>query len=589
MALIEKDAPLRRAFNAVKDYPWKDRARRLIYDTPIEVAIGALLVGSLLGGGSYMLQREKEGQIPVAFSEVGKTIQMYERNGQPVPPLTKFYASNNDLAMQVFEASNNAFEISRTDRDFAKKLEERLDPALKIHKQIPEYVAEMPANTGNALASLDKLVQAERDLPALVNALRAVWGERHRDVTHTEWYTTESCDSEGKCTTSWHTREVYDYTIHTYTYNKQAGENAARMLNAFVERHPDLNIAERLVLATKTHPDNIEAITRSMKELLKGNIPSEQQALELANTWATGSSFTAFLPQVYGGHAGVVQETPRWDNAKKTAKSVEYRTYRHSDAGPAEYQVIERALNSAVNTLNSSLAITNGIRVAEGQAQRLEQQALEFVEVAQGEKPGNAGKLRSSLMDTAREIYNNNFKRGFDVQPFKAWVVAIWAVAGTLLGGLAGFGVDRFVDSQKHFWEHRRRERERERERNRRRGIPESLQPVRESGLRKKLKDLFGRKAKKDVTILPDPEVALDEAARKQRQLDELKGILAPQEQPANRSEAAPQAEKKPAAEEKPAPVIVAEPAPQQTPVNDDKPRKKEEINPRLRKGGFGL
>lgn len=473
MPMIEQDAPLRKVFNAVKEYPLKDKLRRLVYDTPIEVALGAVLLGGSLGLGSYHFQQQKEGQIPVAFSEIGATIESYAARGQEAPPLTVYYSRSNDLAMQVFEANNNAFEISRSDAAFARELEVKMDPSKRIHMQIPEYADEMPGNAENALTALDKLVRAERDLPPLIAALDAVWDEKHRDVTRTEFYTTEDCDSEGRCTTTTHTRQVYDYTIHTYTYNKQAGENAVRALRDFMERHPDFDIAERLVPATEVHTDNLEAMARSMKELLKGNLPTEEQALRFANTWATGSNFTTYMPQVRDGHAGISREVPAWSTAKNKAESQQYRTYRSSDPGPAEYQIIERAKSGAMQALQASRAITSGIRQTAGQAQQLEQQAQEYIDVVNGEREGSPGKLRASLMETARDIYNANFKNGFDVKPFKAWLVAIWAVAGTLLGGLLGYGADQFINANKYMWERARRARE---EKKRRMGGDDPLE-----------------------------------------------------------------------------------------------------------------
>lgn len=589
MPMIEKGAPLRKVFNAVKEYPLKDKLRRLVYDTPIEVALGAVLLGGSLGLGSYHFQQQKEGQIPVAFSEIGATIESYAARGQEVPPLTVFYSRNNDFTMQVFEANNNAFEVSRSDEAFAEALEVKMDPAKRIHMQIPEYADQMPGNAQNALEALDKLVQAERDLPALIAALDAVWDEDHRDVTHTRTWTTYDCDSNGEnCTTNFHSEEVYDYTIHTYTYNEQAGENAARVLAQFLERHPDLNIAERLVPATEVHTDNLEAMARSMKELLKGNLPTEAQALQFANTWATGSNFTTYMPGVRGGHAGISREAPEWNTARKTAESDEYRTYSRSDSGPDEYQVIERAKNSAVQALQSSRAITSGIRQTAGQSQQLEQQAQEFIDVVQGEREGNPGKLRANLMETARDIYNANFKNGFDVKPFKAWLVAVWAVAGTLLGGLLGYGADQFINANKYMWERARRARE-EKKRREPRPNPLEEKPSALSKLGGKLKDVFARKSKPDdVTKMQDNNPLQDEGPRL-REIEELRDVLKPKTQPPAANEnsgATEKAEEPVVAEEEPAPVPKPE---QKKPVNDDRPRpSNEKIDPKLRKG-FGL
>lgn len=425
----------------------KEKSLHLIYTTPIEIAIGAVFVGALTGGGSYWVQSGDEGKIPIAFSEVGKTIRALESEGKPVPALTKFYATTSDYTMQVFEANNTAFETGGSNKTFGAELDYRMDRALRIHKQIPEYAAEIPGAAAAALDSVDKLVKAAQELPPVIASFEAAWEEDHRDVTKTRRWTEKECDADNKnCRDVEKSEEVYDYTVHTYTYHPQQAAQAAQLLGAFLERHPDLQVNERLILATKTDPENEYAIEKSMKKLFEGKIPTQAQALEMANKWATGSNLYTLQPTINANHGGMRSIAPQWQAALRTAKSTQYNTSSHSDPGPAEFQTANNARDYASHTHDAASRVVNGIRMAGYSAKTLETQVRDYVGITQDYKPGNADKKRDEVMQTARAIYQNNFAGGLDVQPFKWLEVMIYAGIGLLGGGLAGAGADKLIN-----------------------------------------------------------------------------------------------------------------------------------------------
>jgi hypothetical protein len=442
---------MRAAFLKAAGETWRDRLWRLVHDTPVEIWIGAVVLGAAFGGVSYHINSVRAERVPVAFSEIGKTVREFNRLGKPVPPLTKFYASASDAAMKVFESHNIALETGRGHRLFASELETRTDRALRIYWQLSEIARDMPADAQAALTSLDKLVRAGADLPAVVAALDAAWDARHDDVYHTEYDTSTQCDSNGQnCQTVTTSRQVYDYTIHTYTYHPQQGENADRLLEDFLKKHPDLKISERLHLATKTEADNEYAIEKSMKVELKGKIPTQEQALKYANMWATGSNLTKYQPVILSSQGSLSGLSPAWHAAKTTAQSVRYTTYSSSDSGPREYQVAESALGQATTMLDAAQRIVGGVRFAGYGVPALHAKVKEFVGVALDGKPGNAGRLREEAMQLARDVYQKNFENGLDVQPFKWREVLLFTLIGILAGGLAGYGVDRAVEARRN-------------------------------------------------------------------------------------------------------------------------------------------
>lgn len=466
-------------FSKAKNYPWKKRIKRLLFETPIEVFIGVLLVGAISGPLIYRNRAARAGEIPVAFSEIEQTTKDFARQGKPVPPNTKAYSYANDIPAKVFESSNIAFALGNSHPVFAHELQTRIDANLKIHPLLSTYAEEMPQVTADALQSMRKLVGAANELPAITQAFNAAWSENHHDVTHVRHWTTRECDSKGKnCHSVSHSQTVYDYTIHTYSFHAQAAQRAAQLLNDFISRNPDLTVEERLYLARETHAENEEAIAKSMKRQLEGKTPTADQYLKLANTYAQGSNFVKYQPGIASDYGTMKGLSPAWNAALGTAHNEQYRTYSHSDSGPREYQIAESAQNHGQSIVQSSHHILDGIQFAGTASVELNNKIKDYVGVVLDHKPGDPDKLRSEIMTLARGIYDKNFENGFDVHPFKWLDVILLTMLCMAGGGAAGFGVDRLLNSRRREWydnandegedTYRRRDRDLDNEFNRR-------------------------------------------------------------------------------------------------------------------------
>ncbi len=422
------------------------KALQVVYDTPIEIAIGAVIFGSAIGGYTYHLNNAKQGQIPLAFSEIESTIEDFAKEGRTVPPLTRVYSLTSDVAMKVSESNNIAMAKGGSHEDFADELRTRVEPTLKKHALISEYAAQLRTDSANALASLGKIVEAAKDAPAVSSAFDSAWTSSHRDHYYTQVYPSTSCNSKGQCSTTMKTRQVYDYTTHTFTYYPEHGARAAQLLADFVQKHPDVKIEERLQLATRTSPANEAAMEPSLKERLKDKIPTKADILGYANTWAVGSNFTTYTPAIKQNHGALEDALPAWQSGKDSAKSASYRTKRRSDSGPREFQIAERAKNAAAELHNASRKITDGIRAAGQEVPVLEAKIRNYIEVVDGNKKGDANKLRVDVMSSTRSIYERNFENGFDLNPFKWAQVILFAVIGIFAGCLVGTGADRYID-----------------------------------------------------------------------------------------------------------------------------------------------
>lgn len=436
----------RLSFAALKRGMWD-----LVVNTPIEIPVGAVIVGLAAGLVSYSIESGKRGQIPLAFSEISQTRLYVEKiRGLKIPPLTVYYSSLNDLIMQVFEANNLSYTwTGGSAKHFAYELEKKVDVTARIHTQIPEYAARLPGHAVEALKPLAKLDDANMALLPVIGALKNTWDESHRDVYHTETESHQVCttDSKGKqsCHTEITTKQVYDYTIHRYTYNARAGAQAAGLLQDFTARYPDVKIGEKLFPAWQTNAENEWAIRESRKRDTRNKALTREQYLDYTNTWATGSNYAVLTPRIDEDHAGLVQTAPEWNKAKDTARDYRYRTYRHSDPGPAEYRVSMAALDHAVREAKNIARITGGIRYAAEKAPALSEKIQDFVDISLHGKKGNPRGMASAILRDARDIYQLNFAGGFDVKPMKWETVFGWTLMGLAGGAAAGYGADRLI------------------------------------------------------------------------------------------------------------------------------------------------
>lgn len=440
-------------FTKAKSFPWKKTIKRLLFETPVEVMIGVLLVGAIAGPLLYRNRAARAGEIPTAFSEIEHTTKDFARQGKAVPPNTKYYSYANDIPAKVFESNNIALAVGESHFVFAKELQTRVNANYQRHPLLSTYAEEMPQVATDALKSMHKLVGAANELPAINAAFEKSWTESHVDHTKTKRWTTRECNSEGKnCRTVSHSKQVYDYTIHTYTFHPDQARRAAQLLNDFIGRNPDLTVEERLYLTRETHAENEEAIAKSMKRELEGKTPTAEEYLKLANTWAQGSNFVKYQPGITANYGELRGLSSAWNAALNTAQNVRKRTNSHFDSGPREYQVAESARKHGQSIVEASHQIVDGIRFTGTAATDLNNKIKEYVGVVLDQKPGDPDKLRSEVMQLARDIYQKNYENGFDVQPFKWLEVILLTMLCMAGGGAAGFGVDRLLHARRREW-----------------------------------------------------------------------------------------------------------------------------------------
>lgn len=437
---------LKEQFNNAVQKAWD-----LCVHTRIEMAVGAVLFTLPAAIMSYQHEGTKLGQIPLAFSELNRTVAYVENDSdEKVPPLTMFYSAVNDMVMQVFEANNAAYKNDGGSNEaLARELERRFEPRTQADAVIADYADRIPEYAGDARATLDPLLAAYNDLRPVQQALDDAWSESHVDHYKTVSKTRQNCstnaDGKRSCRTEHYTDRVYSYTNHTFRYYPEHGKRAAELLNEFTIEHPDVRIPEELIKATSVSNENREAIRDSRAKANDGKEPGEAEYLALTNTWATGSNYERMTPEAYRAHSGILTMAPAWDTARETAETKRYTTSFRSHSGPQQFQIAEDALGYVVSFRQNTAPVIVGIDKAAEGTPALEAKVKRYIDVVLRNAPGDASDLRGDIMHEARAIYKANYVAGFDVNPAKWYMVGVWGIIGMMAGTGVGFGADLLV------------------------------------------------------------------------------------------------------------------------------------------------
>lgn len=426
------------------------------------VIITAVLCALLTTFFSAKNEVEREKHIPLAFSEIHSIQQICESKGVPVPTLTMLYAGMNDMVMKVFECSNTAYArtlFGRSTHFFASELSMRMDPSLKVHYyELPQFFGTLPALVDKALKEgLENFVGAHRKILNLNQYLSATWNDEHDNIYHTEiYYTTEIyTDSDGNTHTRlvMHTRQVYDYTIHTYTYYPDEGEASSRLLEEFSSAYPNLELKEKLLIPNQTGAENEYAIEKSREKELNQRL-DQKQLITFARNWAIGSTLIVNAPDILSRGRRLNESAPAWKTAKQTAHNEKYQTYSPSDSGPREFQVIENALKHGKALERLIGEIVNGLLVLKTKTPQLNKEIRALVGIEMDKEEGRANKHKRNILSISRQIYDANFKNGFSIQTSRWWLVSFWFFFGGGVGAGLGFGLDvlRNLDFVKKIW-----------------------------------------------------------------------------------------------------------------------------------------
>jgi hypothetical protein len=433
-----------------------DRFITLLRDTPAETFIGIALAGAIGFASTYYYEKTREAKVPLAFSGIGKIEQVAEQNNRVVGPATRYLTSVNDAVMKVLECSNlaHASLMKRFDHVFASELEMKIDRSFRVRKQELNHLLEgIPSRADKLLSELEPFSDVMSKVSAVNGHFRDSWNDTHIDqyrtevYLDTEHYTDKDGNSHSRTVTK--TRQVYDHTIHTYTYRKTSGENAAVKLDRLVTDHATLKWKEIMPQAVEIDPEGEYAIDSSRGPPTKR--VSEDEYRRLTNLWNTGSTLNQNVPAIEITYNRMPSHARSWRIAKSTSKSTWYITYSSSDSGPKEFRVARGAQHDGESIFNLIHEIHSGIQYSKSMAPLLSSKIQELIAVELDSKPGNSKKLSREILGITREMYRRNFKEGMDIYGFRWYIVTSGGLLAGALGGLAGYGLDRLGEERGWF------------------------------------------------------------------------------------------------------------------------------------------
>jgi len=424
----------------------KERYQSLIHTlkyTAVETAI-FLVVGAVAGGLiADHHQRFKARTIPLAFSEV--TQQLKEK--RQLSEIQIYLMGLNDTLNKIWECYNKANEGFSLDprESFARELEARIDPAYTFHTHpLRELLAKngfVETHSQEALRELKPWVVVRNKTAPNNDTLGRVWDDSHHDVTHTETRTrtVTHTDSQGHTytTTETYTVTVYDYTIHTYNYHRQEGEAASKALEELVSEKIVLR-PPKMRMTRSVGAENAYAIEKSHH--LEDR--SKVEVRILSNNWFNGSTIRRALNDATSLYSRFPQNAISLKAATRTAHSERYRTYHHSDPGPAEFRTMNGVRSDGRAFVKNVDRMTNSIHEALNALPRLRDLITDLIRVELDKKKplhSKSGRdAEKKLLRVTRDLYRSNFAYGYKIDPYSLWAVILSTLGGGLLG--AGFG-----------------------------------------------------------------------------------------------------------------------------------------------------
>ncbi len=428
--------------------------KHFAYDTPVEIFLCAALIGSLGFKLSYDHNYDKESHIPLAFSEIQSIERKAQEEGKNVPSATRYYANLNDTVMRIFEARNEARQRGgNITLAFANELSNKMQGgnSKNHHKSISASLDDVSSGSESTLLDLDRPIQASHSLPTISTELDQSWTEWHHSHYHPEHRTRLSC-SGGKrrsCHTVHYTVQVYDYTTHHYGYHPEHGLKAAQDLISLITSNPNLDIGDQILRPSAVGQDNKDAIYRSMPAQFKEKLPTDAEYLTLASTWANSANLSQNKSQISHLHHKLKSLTPAYTQASKTARDSTKITFSPIDSGSQEYQTTKETSHVTARLKTEIDEIIDGIRFSGQHSAELHQKMQAFINAVGQSRDNEAQKLEKEIIDLARDMYQKNFKNGFDVTPFNWLEVVGVTLLSIAVGASMGYGIDQMVDNHR--------------------------------------------------------------------------------------------------------------------------------------------
>lgn len=450
---------LRAVYTRAKEY-----VTDLVIHTKAEVVAGAVAGAILLGSVGHTNETLRSNFQPISYSEYEQMEDKAIKEGREMNELTWHYAGVNDFTAKIAEAynTNNFFgAIPASHRGwFSIKLEQEMDTTGRIYRRnLRDFAKIIPKHARGALRELDDLTAASQEGDDLRQAFNETWGYNRRESGHYEPQP-DNCTTDDKghqsCTPV-PPRYVCDNYYHTWTWNPSKGIVASRKLSLAKQRVPEIKHL-KIEVPTKTNAWNEQVIRQSFRHMKRGD-PTEAEMLEAARFFKTGSQYELNIGDaivLWNQFTGPDRE--KWQDYLSTAKTTYERTGCHSTPGPIEFEFAQDIQGRLGAFVKHEQNITTGIKRAIVEVPSLERKVkgffvkqnptmnAHFSEVDKTKIKKSAGRLSREIISESKSLYRDNIPKGNEDTHYRFGVLLAYTLLGSLLGGLAGVGVDKLVE-----------------------------------------------------------------------------------------------------------------------------------------------
>lgn len=359
---------------------------------------------------------------PLAFSEIS---QIKKEQGTNLGAITEYYAMVNDVSMKIFEAYNISLERDVIGNGFAKELEIHVEPSFKIHKHnLPILLTNLPNVADKVLSKLTDLQNIQTHSKNVYDNISHAWDEDHDDVYRTEYYEVTETDSKGNTTSHTESRQVYDHTVHTYTFHKNYADASVEKLIEMLLHYEMINVPEEIRTASITQAEGEYATEKSFKPYVK-----KTDINFITNTilsWNKRTTYNIKLKIIIATYTEIKKIQNAYINSIKTSRSKRYITYSSTDDGPKEFQISKKMQNYVETVHQCCSQIISPIIEAKNNSVKLLNTINDYIAISLDRKKGNENNLKKSILETAEKWYNSNFAGGYNLHNFNiAYIIGI--------------------------------------------------------------------------------------------------------------------------------------------------------------------
>ena len=326
----------------------------------------------------------------------------------------------------------------------------------RYRRNIRDFVRIIPEHGRGALRELNNLTTASQESNNLRGLFEQTWDYGHTETGH--WYPVTTCSGEGQnrtCTTTMHYQ--CDLWHHTGTYHPSQGIGASQGLARAKQRVPEINHIE-IEVAPRTKAWNEQVIRQSFRRM-HNREPTEAEMLQASRFYKTGSQYELNIDPARGLWRSFTNQDMRtWQNYLATARTTRRTTGCHLTTGPREYEFAQDIQGGLSQFIQHEQNISRGIRNAINNVSSLERKIkvffvrqnpamrAHFPELADSQIKGSTRSLSRQIISEARKLYRENIPNGNTDTSYRFGMVFLYALIGSLFGGLAGLGADALVD-----------------------------------------------------------------------------------------------------------------------------------------------